>query len=140
MDNQQKIKKLAEASSELGEIGLLAIESEKRAEADRQKARKILTGLDYREAKDYLEIMNSLETKQPAFYIEPEEKLNDLVWEIVREYQGGIVSLMDRQNHTGLKTIKFLSKESPFVLVLTRGQMENSPPGLFEYIGPIESI
>ena len=140
MDKQQKIKKLAEISAKLGEIGLLIIESEKKAEADGQSARKILANLNYQEAKNYLEIMNSLEAKHPVFYIESEEKLNNLIWEIIREYQGGMVSLMDRQNHTGLKTVKFLPKESPLILILTRKQIENSPQGLFEYAGPIESI
>lgn len=140
MNNQPKIKKLAEISFKLGEVGLIIVENEKEAETEGQKIRKILTDLNYQEAKDYLEIMNGLEAKQPLFYIEPKEKIDNLVWDIIREYQGGMVSLMDRQNHAGLKTVKFLPKESPFILVLTREQIDNSPQGFFEYIGPMESI
>ncbi len=138
MINVEKINKFIETSAKLGELGLIIVEDSnitKRATAGVALQKK-----KYKRSKDYLEIMDALEVKQPTFYIEPMDKLNDLVWSVVQHYNDGMVSLMDRKNHTGLKTVHFLPKESSLILILTREQVDNSPQGLFEYVGGIESV
>jgi len=138
MINIEKINKFIETTSQLGELGLIIIEDD-----DITKVATIgvaLQKLGYKRSKEYLEMMDNLESKQATFYIEPNEKLNNLIWDVVKNYIGGAVTLMDRKNHTGLKTVHFLPKASHLILILTRSQLENSPQGLFEYIGGIESI
>jgi len=138
MINPKKIHKFVETSAKLGELGLIIIE-----DSNNTKVATVGVALqkqDYKRSKEYLELMDNLESKQFTFYIEPNDKLNDLIWSAVRHYEGGMISLMDRENHTGLKTVHFLPKESPLILILTREQVDNSPQGLFEYIGGIESI
>jgi len=134
----KKINKFVKTSAQLGEIGLIIVE-----DGDSTKIATVgvtLQKMDYKRSKSYLELMDNLESKQPTFYIEPMDKLKDLIWNIVRRYSDGMVSLMDRENHTGLKTVHFLPKESPLILILTREQVDNSPQGLFKYVGGIESV
>lgn len=134
----EKINKFIQATTRLGELGLIIIEN-----GNSTKVATVGVALqktDYKRSKEYLEVMNNLESKQPTFYIEPKDKLNNLIWDVVQNYDGGMVTLMDRKNHTGLKTVHFLPKESSFILILTRAQVENSPQGLFEYVGGVESV
>ncbi len=138
MINIEKINKFVDISAKLGELGLIIVE-----DVNSKKVATVGVALqkkDYIRSKDYLELMDNLENKQATFYIEPNDKLDDLIWRIVRHYNDGMVSMMDRKNHTGLKTIHFLPKESPLILILTREQVDKSPQGLFEYVGGIESV
>jgi hypothetical protein len=133
-----KISNLVKTSSALGSVGLLILE--KNGAVKNKEAVKQLSDSGYKQAGDYLGLMDCLQNTQPVFYLEKDEKINNLVWEIVREYEGGIVSLMDRAGHSGLKTARFVPKNSPFILALSRAQIEKSPAGIFEYAGPQESI
>ena len=136
--NIEKINKFIETSAQLEELGLIILEKSNITSV--ATVGVALQKMGYKRAKDYLEVMEFLESKTPVFYIEPKEKLNNLVWDTVRQYGDGMITMMDRKNHTGLKTVHFLPKTSPFVLVLTREQAENSPGKLFEYTGGAESI
>jgi len=139
MDLTEKIRKLTEVSSGLGEVGLVIIEKEKNRQA---LAKKLVTALNqagYGRSMDYLESLNLLEKSQPFYYLEESGSLNDLMLELIAEFKTGIVSLMDRKHKTGLRTIRFNPNKNSIILVLTREQIESSVQ-LFEYVGPKEAF
>lgn len=131
MEISKEVKKLIKTSKLTGDIALIIIE-------DIKKMKEIICELEKHLAKasDYLKLMDLLEKAQPLYYLEEAEKLDNLIYEIVAEYKTGIISLMDRKNKTGLRTIKFNPNNNVIVLVLTREQIEVSDQ-LFKYIGPI---
>lgn len=138
MINREKINTFVERNAHLRGLGLIIVE-----DSDLTRVATVgvaLQKLHYTRSKDYLDVMDHLEAKQPTFYIEPKEKLNDLIWNIVQSYSGGMVSLMDRKQHTGLRTVHFLPKESPCMVIMTREQVDNSPQGLFEYVEGVASV
>lgn len=131
MEISKEVKKLIKTSKLTGDIALIIIE-------DIKKMKEIICELEKHLAKasDYLKLMDLLEKAQPLYYLEEAEKLDNLIYEIVAEYKTGIISLMDRKNKTGLRTIKFNPNNNVIVLVLTREQIEVSDQ-LFKYIGLI---
>lgn len=141
MEKQKnKITKLVQISEKTGQIGVLVIEKKTNIKEKIKKAIELLNESNYKQAEDYWQIMFALESGQSVFYCEKGKKIDNLVWNMIKEYEGGIISLMDRKEHTGLKTIKYSPLKSHFILLLTRDQIEKSPQGFFNYVGPMESI
>jgi len=100
-----------------------------------------LTDSGYKECNDYIEIMDVLsEGQDKIFYTEKSKKLDGLVLEIIAEFDAGIVSLADRRNNTGLKTANWNPAKTSFVVIMTRKQVEQSYPRLFEYVNIIQSL
>lgn len=141
MTTQEKIKKspnTTDVSRSIGLPSLIVVENKKAPITDRIKT---LKDNDFKEVKDYLEVMEGLEKDNgKVLYIEQADKLDSSMLEIIAEFGAGIISLADRKNNTGIKTVKFNPFETLFVVVMTRDQVEKSYPRLFEYIGTIESI
>ena len=138
---QEKTEHLTHVTSALGGVGLLIAESEKNRDKVFEQTGEALINNNYKECSDYLEIMDVLsEGKDRIFYAEKEKRLDSLVLEIIAEFEAGIVSLADRKNNTGLKTAKWNPSAVSFIVVMTRDQVENSYPRLFEYIHITESI
>jgi len=135
-----KIKKLAQVSAAMGEIGVAIIEKESDFKLTKETIADVLIDLGYRQVLDYLSLMNSLEKNNPVFYLETAKTINNQIAEIIKEYKGGLVSLMDRKGHTGLKTVKFVPRKSPLILIFSREQVETAPADLFEAVGPMESF
>jgi len=128
-------------SASIGLPSLLIIENEEEKEQQIAEIEKELTEAGFSQTKNYLEIMDALEVSDTkAFYVESEEKLDNLVFEIVAEYSAGIVSLMDREQGAGLKTVKFDPGKNSLLIIMTRTQVEESNPKLFEYVGVKESL
>lgn len=137
----EKIQHLTEASVSLGKVGVLIIENGNDFQPKIDEAKVVLSELQYQNCADYLEIMDALSSGQKKiYYIEEKERLDGLVLEIVAEFEAGIVSLADRKNQSGLKTAQWNSAEVSFVVVMSRAQIENSHPKLFEYINIMQSI
>ncbi len=134
----EQIKGLIKTAAVMEEIGVVILE--KTSKAKEQEIKSAIMAAGFNLGLDYLEIMSALEQTRPIFYIEEGKVLDSLVWEIVREYKGGLVSLMDRRMHTGLKTIKFNPSKSQFIILLTRKQLEAGPGDFFDYVGPLVSI
>lgn len=63
-----------------------------------------------------------------------------MVLEIIAEFDAGIVSLADRKNNTGLKTANWDPSKTSFIVIMTRKQIEQSYPRLFEYVNIIQSL
>ncbi|HAM88181.1 MAG: hypothetical protein US83_C0008G0010 [Candidatus Falkowbacteria bacterium GW2011_GWC2_38_22] len=139
MDIASKIKKLIEVVGKLGEIGLIIIEDEKEKVGMQKQIAAELNQAGVASAKNYLEVMDFLEKSKAFYYLEETDKLDDLMLEIIAEYKTGIVSLQDRKNSTGLRTVKFNPNDNYFILILSRKQVEASGQ-FFEFIGPIESF
>jgi len=128
-------------SASIGLPSLLILENEGEKAEKIAKIAKQLTEAGFSQTKNYLGIMDALEVGDTkAFYVESEEKLDNLVFEIVAEYSAGIVSLMDREQGAGLKTVKFDPGKNSLLIIMTRTQVEESNPKLFEYVGVKESL
>lgn len=138
---QEKIEQLIATTAAMGGVGLLITESEKSLKASFEKAREELLNNNYKECSDYLEVMDVLsEGKDKLFYVEPGEKLDGLILEIIAEFEAGMVSLADRKHNTGLKTAQWNPTKTSFIVVMSRKQIEASYPRLFEYINFTQSI
>lgn len=142
---KKKTNKLANLSNILSNIsfrvGLLIIEGEASSKSKITKAKKILIDLGYEEFIDYIEVMDALASKKnKIFYIEKDKKLNGSILEIMAEFDAGIISLADRKNNTGLKTVNWDPSKVSFLIIMTRNQIEQSYPHLFEYINIFQSL
>lgn len=139
---EQSIQNLMTTAKTQGETALLIIESLK-DKAELVKALKIaVSDGGYRPAIDHLSLMDSLESSTPVLYVESSDSLDSKIFEIIKEFNGGIVTFMETREarEKGLRTVLFDPKKSPLLIVLTRAQVEASEPGLFEYAGPIETV
>ena len=138
---EEKIDKIIQTTVALGKVGLLIVEDQKGIETMLTEAKKSLANARYKECTDYLEIMDALSAgEDKVFYAEKGKKLDGLVLEIIAEFEAGIVSLADRKNNTGLKTAKWNPSQTSFIVIMTRDQIENSYPRLFEYINFTQSL
>jgi len=138
---KEKIDKLTNLSGTLSRVGLLVAEEKTDVKSKIAQAKKILTDSGYKECNDYIEIMDVLsEGQDKIFYTEKSKKLDGLVLEIIAEFDAGIVSLADRRNNTGLKTANWNPAKTSFVVIMTRKQVEQSYPRLFEYVNIIQSL
>ncbi len=138
---QDQISEFSNTSLALGKVGLIALEKQKDYSANLKKVEKILSGLGYKKSNDYLELMDNLSSgKDRLFYVEQEKKLDGSALEIIAEFEAGMVSLADRKNKSGLRTAQWNPLKTSLILVMTRKQIENSYPRLFEYINLTKSI
>jgi len=138
---QEKTDQLLATTAALGGVGLLIAENEKSRKTAIEKAREELLNSNYKECSDYLEVMDVLsEGKDKLFYIEKGEKLDGLILEIIAEFEAGMVSLLDRKNHTGLKVAQWNPTKTSFIVMMSRKQIEASYPRLFEYIKYTQSL
>lgn len=138
---KEKIEKLMQITSALGQVGLLIVEKVDEFESALPAIKKVLVSARYHECADYLEIMNALSaSKDKIFYAEKGDRLDSLVLEIIAEFEAGIVSLADRKNNTGLKTAQWNPSQTFFIVVMSRKQIEASYPRLFEYINIMQSL
>ena len=138
---KEKTEKLLEKTVALGRIGLLIIENESNVESIREEAVKSLIDFVCEQIADYVELMSALNAgKHKLFYAENSDKLNGSILEIIAEFEAGIVSLADRKNNSGLLTAKWNPTETSLTILMSRRQVENSYPRLFEYINIIQSL
>jgi hypothetical protein len=138
---KEKIEKIIDVTFAVGKVGLLIVEDEKKLDETRVDVRKILAESKFKECSDYLEIMDALSTgSDKIFYSEKGDRLDGLVLEIIAEFEVGMVSLADRKNNIGLKTVKWNPAKTSPVIMMSRKQTENSYPRLFEYVNITQSI
>ncbi|MEK7540844.1 MAG: hypothetical protein AAB529_01225 [Patescibacteria group bacterium] len=138
---KERTDKLANLSNVFLKVGLLVAEGKTDPKVRITKAKKTLVNSGYKECTDYIQVMDALSSgKDKIFYIEKNKKLDGLVLEIIAEFDAGIVSLADRKNNTGLKTANWDPSKTSFVVIMTRKQIEQSYPRLFEYINIIQSL
>ena len=138
---KEKINKLTGLSVAFSKVGLLVIDSKTSPKQKITAAKKNLLNLNYKECADYIEVMDALSSgKDKILYIEKGKKLDGLVLEIIAEFDAGIVSLADRKNNTGLKTANWNPAKTSFIVIMTRKQIEQSYPRLFEYVNIIQSL
>ncbi len=138
---KEKIEKIIDVTFAVGKVGLLIVEDEKKLVETRVDVRKILAESKFKECSDYLEIMDALSTgSDKIFYSEKGDRLDGLVLEIIAEFEVGMVSLADRKNNIGLKTVKWNPAKTSPVIMMSRKQTENSYPRLFEYVNITQSI
>lgn len=136
----QKLPDVAAVSASIGLPSLVIIENEKSTRDELNAVGKTMAESGFKKANDYLEVMDLLLTgNEKILYVEQGKKLDDLVLEIVAEYTTGMISLADRKNHTGLKTVKFNPFKTSLAVVMTRSRVEASYPRLYEYFGTITS-
>ena len=138
---KDKTDKLVNLSDALLKVGLLVAEGKTDTKSKIAKAKKTLADSGYKECADYIEVMDALSSgKDKILYIEKGKKLDGLVLEIIAEFDAGIVSLADRKNNTGLKTANWNPAKTSFIVIMTRKQIEQSYPRLFEYVNIIQSL
>lgn len=134
MTTKTHLYRLIDTSSQVGQVGLIILPDQT---STQQELLDICISNGLVECVQPNEILHALNNKQACFYKEKEIKLNALIVDIVREYEGGMLSMMDRIDHTGLQVARFTPNETSFVVLVTKAQLEASDPMLLQYMGPI---
>lgn len=140
---KDQISEFSVTSLAISKVGLIVFEKQKDYSANLKKVEKILSYLKYKKSKDYVELMENLSSgKDKIFYIENDKNLDGSALEIIAEFEAGMVTLLDRKSKSVpiLKTIQWNPLKISLIVLMTRKQIENSYPRLFEYINIVKSI